>query len=146
MLTYRVYSLTPPDMDVNTSVWISEQAMQRLEPFLDEADERDEFGQPQFLQKLMDHAVHGFWLAEAQTREIKDEWDNVKRFGRRYSQFRVIGFYEPGVPKKRSFVIMDAFTKAKGGYTKRERQRVNEVARIRQQIERGEAALRKGDS
>ncbi len=109
--------------EYRTSVWISKAALKRFSKFSDTKDNPKRV----LLKKLKHYAVSGFENFEGGP--IQQEGDGVYRIGRRGSLYRLIGFYEDSM--RSSFIIMDAFLKSGQKLSAQERDRINEVARIK---------------
>jgi len=63
---------------------------------------------------------------------VRHEWNGVYRIGFVDSKFRIIGFYEDGKGTT-EFIAIDAFHKSGQGLSAKERARINEVARVKQE-------------
>ena len=107
--------------EFRTEVWVSDMAIRELE---DSAPD-------EFLQKLEYFAKAGFRNFEARKgNPIKHESGGVYRVGLHSSLFRLIGFYEDD--RKTCFIAFDAFTKRKKKLSGPERDRIDEVADVRE--------------
>ena len=85
------------------------------------------------LNKLQHFAKTGFRPYEGEKRPIRHEWDGVYRIAHKPDTlFRICGFYEDELGKT-SFIAMDAFTKKGKKLTQRDRDRINDVVRIKNQ-------------
>lgn len=106
--------------EFRTEVWVADMAKRELE----------ESAPGEFLQKLEYFAKAGFRNFEARKgNPIKHESGGVYRVGLHSSLFRLIGFYEDD--RKTCFIALDAFTKRKQKLSAPERDRINEIAKIR---------------
>ena len=111
--------------EFSTEVWISDKAWSKLTDF--EKSNKKLGGQ--YVTKLAYYATAGFRSFEFEGGPIRYEWDGVLRIALKKSLFRVVGFY--AIDKKTEFIAMDAFMKRKHKLSGPERERINEVARIR---------------
>ena len=115
-----------PRSDLGTEVWVSDTVRERIGEYT--AAERK---QGAFLKKLELCATAGFAKYEGDTKcPIRYEWDGVYRIGLHADLFRVYGFYED--PSKRSFIAVDALIKKGQKLTRHEKDRINEVARVKE--------------
>lgn len=112
--------------DYSTDVWISERASEVLGKFLRKARARGN----EFIAKVEHYAVNGFEKFEHRDGPIRHEGNHVFRIGQKSSLFRLIGFYVGG---KTEFICMDGFTKRGKALSKPQRERIAQVARIKQQ-------------
>jgi len=107
------------ETNVVTTIWASNRVFKIL---------RKHDKQGLFLERIRRFAQDGFALWQGPDRPIRAEWNEVYRIGHPSTLFRLIGFYVGG---QSCFVACDAFLKSGQKLGREERQRVNEVARIR---------------
>ena len=112
--------------DYSTDVWISEQASAVLSKFLRKTRAKGK----EFIAKVEHYAENGFGNFEHDQGPIRHEHNHVFRIGQKSSLFRLIGFYVGG---KTEFICMDGFTKRGKTLSKPQRERIAQVARIKQQ-------------
>ena len=106
-----------------TRVWISDRAAEALGEYSSRTQPRGAF-----LRKLERYAENGFeHYCRGDGSPIKHEWEQVFRIGDG-GLFRLIGFFDGD----RDFVIIDAFLKKKQKLGGAERDRIDEVRRIRE--------------
>ena len=113
-----------------TEVWISEQAAGALKKFT----KRDRATAARMLRNVERWAESGFQNYEGdEGTPIRHEGHEVYRVAYRSSLFRLIGFYEKD--NRAVFIIMDAFRKRGRKLSKPERERITEVASVRDKNE-----------
>ena len=122
---HRVKPLFVGD-DYSTDVWISERASEVLSKFLRKTRARGK----EFIAKVEYYAENGFENFEHSDGPIRHEGNHVFRIGQKSSLFRLIGFY---VGEKTEFICMDGFTKRGKTLSRPQRERIAQVARIKQQ-------------
>lgn len=109
--------------EFRTSVWIAEKAQKALNKFVKKGDG------DWFLKKVKHFATVGFPRFEGKTNPIRHEWNGVYRVAHAASLFRLIGFYD-GDDRTR-FVAIDGFKKSGQSLTESERNRIDEVVRVK---------------
>ncbi len=109
--------------EYRTSVWIADKALKKLKKFVQRGEGA------KFLKKLKHYATAGFPGFEGREMPIRHEWDAVYRVAHSALLFRLIGFYE-GDDRTR-FIAIDAFEKSGQALTASERNRIDEVARVK---------------
>ena len=115
-----------PRSDLRTEVWISDTVREAIGEY-----HKIERKPGSFLAKLQLCATAGFANYEGDKKcPIRYEWDGVYRIGLHADLFRVYGFYEE--PNKRSFIAVDALIKKGQKLTRHEKDRINEVARVKE--------------
>lgn len=82
------------------------------------------------LKKLKYYAEAGFLRFEGEGQPVKHEWDGVYRVAWE-GMFRILGFYED--ESKRNFITTDAFLKRKTMLSRPERDKIDEVARVKRE-------------
>lgn len=112
--------------DYRTDVWISEQASEVLSKFLGKTRAKGQ----ELVAKVEHYAESGFENFEHGRGPIRHEGNQVFRIGQTSSLFRLIGFYVGG---KSEFICMDGFTKRGRKLSGPQRERIAQVARIKQQ-------------
>lgn len=110
--------------EYQTDVWVSEQARKAIGKLI----ERKGDSGPRFLQKVKHYAKAGFSKFESKNGPVKHEWKGVYRVAHSSFLFRLIGFYEGD---KGGFIGIDAFMKSGRQLKDSERDRINEVVRVR---------------
>lgn len=106
-----------------TDVWLSETAQGAVDDFARSVEGG------RFVRKLYHWARAGFTHYEGgKGSPIKYEGKGVYRVGHKKWLFRLLGFYSNG---KSEFVVIDAFWKSGQRLSASERNRVTEVARIK---------------
>ena len=119
----------PFGVPCQTRLWFSEKVTKEVAEFRKRGDPNGAFW-----KRVKRHAQNGFWLAErGNNPPIRHEWDRVYRIGFIDSLFRIIGFYEDE-SEKRDFIAIDAFLKSGQDLNTAQRARIDEVARVRQEI------------
>lgn len=114
-----------PSSALRTVVWVSDTVREAIGEYT--GTERK---QGAFLKKLHLCATAGFAKYEGDEKcPIRYEWDGVYRVGLHADLFRVYGFYED--PRKTSFIAVDALMKKGQKLTRHEKDRINEVARVK---------------
>ncbi len=106
-----------------TAVWLSRKADKALDRLHRHGRDID------LLQDKIEHYAKAGFIKFEGGPVLKHEWDGVYRLGRPDSLLRMIGFYAHD--NKGQFLIMDAFLKLKGGLGSHERERINEIARVK---------------
>ena len=113
-----------------TEVWISDKAAKAFKKF----KKRDPSMASRFLQSLEHYAEAGFANFEGKKgTPVRHEGDAVYRVAYSASLFRLIGFYEEA--DKTVFIAMDAFLKGGQELSSSERNRLKNVASIRDKQE-----------
>lgn len=112
--------------EIVTDVWMSEQAAREIGKY----DKKHRGEMKEIAKKVRYFAEAGFPLYEGNTRPIRHEWDSIFRIAAaRNGLFRLIGFYED--EKRVCFVVIDAFLKRGRSLSDAQKDRINEVARVR---------------
>ena len=105
-------------------MWVSEQARKAIEKFV----KRKGDSGIRFLQKVKHYAKAGFREFESKSGPIRHEWKGVYRVAHSSFLFRLIGFYEDDAD---GFIAIDAFMKTGRQLKDSQRDRIDEVARVR---------------
>ena len=102
-----------------------------LKPGIEEAEAKEN-PPGALLKKVEKWAEVGFWNYEGKKHQpIGPEWGGVFRIGLHGGLFRLLGFYED--VRKTEFIIADAFWKKRQKLTKAEKDRIDEVARVKKE-------------
>jgi hypothetical protein len=105
-----------------TRLWVSEEASAALAKFSSKQDGA------RFLAKLKYYAKGGFDRFVDRQGPIRPEWGGVFRIGQPWSLFRLVGFFDQ---HPSGFVVIDAFTKRGQKLSAAERERIDEVAKVK---------------
>jgi hypothetical protein len=109
-----------------TRLWFSDRVLKDVAEYRRKGDPNGAFW-----KRLERCALAGFPLHERGSQPaVRYEWDGVYRVGFVDSLFRLIGFYEDGT-NKTEFITIDSFLKRGQGLSAAERNRVDEVARVK---------------
>ena len=109
--------------EYGTEVWISKRASKELKKLIRKGKGTE------FVRKLKHYAQSGFSQFETKGGPIRHEWNEVWRIAYSSSLFRLVGFYAD--PRKAKFIVIDDFKKSGQSLSSRERDRINEVARVK---------------
>ena len=108
-----------------TRLWLSQGAQKEIVRFRKKGDPNGAFW-----KRLKRFAETGFSLYErGNDPPIRSEWGGVYRIGTVDSLFRIIGFYADD--SKADFIAIDAFLKKGQRLNQAEKERVNEVVRVK---------------
>ena len=122
-----VESLFPDEHHLQTEIWVSDAVREAIAQHT--RSERPKSGF--FLKKLKYYATGGFAEFEGDEKSpVRYEWGGVYRVGLHGKLFRVYGFYIG--PKKLCFIAADAFLKKAGKLRPSEKDRIDEVVKIRE--------------
>src|SRR6266545_502161 len=121
---YEVEELFAGD-PCRTKLWVSVQVSRAISDFA----LKNRRSVEQLLKRLQHYTKNGFSNYEGDG-PIRYEWDGVYRIGHKSNLFRIIGFYDGG---KTEFIAIEAFTKHGQKLSKPEKNRINEVVRVKEQ-------------
>ena len=122
-----VDNLFPDERQLQTEIWVSDAVREEIAKHTKLERPKRGF----FLKKLKYYARAGFAEFEGDKQSpIRYEWRGVYRVGLYGNLFRIYGFYFG--PKKSCFITADAFTKKRGKLNPSEKDRINEVVKIRE--------------
>jgi hypothetical protein len=119
-----MYEVTEVPLRGITQLWFSARVWKAVEKFGDP-------GRGRFWMQLQRCCQNGFAAYERIGGPVvKHEWDGVYRVGFNWSLFRIIGFYADG-SNKSEFICIDALEKSGQKLKAPERQRIDEVVKVR---------------